>query len=112
MIAKTIKAKVAGSESKYTNAASISPEKSKYTVKAGETLTVKAETVLADPARKLMANKYTPEFRYLSTDKSVAKVSKDGTVTGVSEGTCYVWVIRKERPGRESENYSKMIRER
>ena len=46
-----------------------------------------------------MTNKYTPEFRYLSTDKSVAKVSKDGTVTGVSEGTCYVWVYARNGLG-------------
>ena len=35
----------------------------------------------------------------LSTDKSVAKVSKDGTVTGVSEGTCYVWVYARNGLG-------------
>ena len=30
---------------------------------------------------------HAAEFRYLSTNKSVATVSKDGTVTGISKGT-------------------------
>ncbi|MCR5330703.1 MAG: Ig-like domain-containing protein [Lachnospiraceae bacterium] len=97
--ANIIKGGIFPSESEYTNAASISTEKSKYTVNAGETLTVKAETVLADPARKLMTNKYTPEFRYLSDGKSVATVSEDGIVTGISEGTCYVWVYSRNGLG-------------
>ena len=100
LITKTIKAHVVGSENKKrTNATSISTEKSKYSVKVGKKFQIKAATTLADPEKKQLSNNHAAEFRYLSTDTSVAKVSKDGTVTGVSKGTCYIWVYSRNGLG-------------
>ena len=60
---------------------------------------IKATTVLADPKKKQLGSGHAAEFRYLSTDKSIAKVSKDGIVTGVSKGTCYIWVYSRNGLG-------------
>lgn len=82
-----------------TNASSIELEKSKYSVKVGNTFEIKATTILVDPKKKQLSNAHATEFRYLSTDTSIAKVSKDGTVTGVSKGTCYIWVYSRNGLG-------------
>ena len=100
LITKTIKAHVVGSENKKrTNATSISTEKSKYSVKVGKKFQIKAATTLADPEKKQLSNNHAAEFRYLSTDKSIATVSKDGIVTGISKGTCYIWVYSRNGLG-------------
>ena len=100
LIAKTIKAHVVGNENKKrTNASSIELEKSKYSVKVGNTFEIKATTILADSKKKQLSNAHAAEFRYLSTDKSIATVSKDGIVTGISKGTCYIWVYSRNGLG-------------
>ena len=83
---------VGNDNKKRTDAVSINLEKTKYSVKTGDSFTIKAETVLANPKKKQLSNAHAAEFRYLSTDKSIAKVSKYGVVTGVSKGTCFIWV--------------------
>ncbi len=100
LIAKTIKAHVVGNENKKrTNASSIELEKSKYSVKVGNTFEIKATTILVDPKKKQLSNAHAAEFRYLSTDKSIATVSKDGIVTGISKGTCYICVYSRNGLG-------------
>ena len=100
LIAKTIKAHIVGTKStKYTNAERISLAKTKYSVKTGNTFTIKAETILVDPSKKMLSDDHALEFRYLSTDKSVATVDKKGVVTGKSKGTCYIWVYSKNGLG-------------
>ena len=39
-----------------------------------------------------MSSGHARKLRYLSTDTSVAKVSKYGKIKGVSKGTCKVYV--------------------
>ena len=84
---------------KRTNAIAINLEKTKYSVKTGKSFTIMAETVLAAPKKKQLSNAHAAEFRYLSTDKTIAKVSKEGIVTGVSKGTCYIWVYSRNGLG-------------
>ena len=100
LIASTIKAHVVGDKAKkHTNAKSISVEKSKYSVKKGKTVTISATTTLVDPSKKQLSSKHAPEFRYLSTDKSVATVDNNGVVTGKKKGTCYIWIYSRNGLG-------------
>ena len=43
----------------------------------------------------MLSDRHAPKFRYASTDESIATVDKKGKVTGVSAGTCYVYVYAK-----------------
>ena len=100
LIASTIKAHVVGNKAKKrSNAASITVDNAEYSVKKGKTVTISATTTLVDPSKKQLSSKHAAEFRYLSTDKSVATVDKNGVVTGKKKGTCYIWVYSRNGLG-------------
>ncbi|WP_035796048.1 Ig-like domain-containing protein [Butyrivibrio sp. WCD3002] len=93
-IGTSLKAFVAGKDSKNTNAKKITANK-KVSLKAGKTVKVKVNVKLADSKKKALAKKYASDVRYLSTDTGVATVSKSGKIKGVAPGTCTVLAIAK-----------------
>ncbi len=95
-LAKTITGHVVGRlNSKYSNAKKITLKKAKVTVAAGKTVKVSAKTVLVDPGKKQLTNAHAKEFRYASTDESVATVDAKGTIKGVGAGSCTVYVYAR-----------------
>jgi hypothetical protein len=100
LINKTISAHIVGTKNKiFSNVAQIELKKTKYTVTEGKTFTIKAATVLVNPAKKALTDAHAPEFRYATTDKKVAKVDKTGTVTATGKGTCYIWLYARNGLG-------------
>ncbi|MBE5871486.1 MAG: hypothetical protein E7294_09540 [Lachnospiraceae bacterium] len=94
-LAKSIVGIVAGGkDAKYTNVRSITLKTKTLSVAAGASAKIKAKTVRVDKKKKL-ADKKTKEFRYASSDNSIATVDENGNVTGVKAGTCKVYVYSK-----------------
>lgn len=92
-LARSITAHIVGSKNaKYTNVKKIKLSKSKYTLKANKTATIKAKIVLVD---KQLSDSHAPEFRYASSNTKVATVDKNGKITAVKKGTCYIYVYAK-----------------
>ncbi|MBR6315461.1 MAG: Ig-like domain-containing protein, partial [Lachnospiraceae bacterium] len=95
-LANTIAGHVVGRKnSKYTNAKNIKLITKEISVEKGKTAKVQAKTVLVDKKKKQLTNAHATEFRYASSDKSIATVSKKGVVTGKSAGTCTVYVYSR-----------------
>ena len=63
--------------------------KSSVKVQSGK----KAKLKVKIKGKKL--NKAGKKIRYISADSAVAKVSKNGAVTGVKRGTCYVYCVAR-----------------
>ncbi len=95
-LAKTITGHVVGRlNSKYSNVKKIRLKKSSVTVAAGKTVKLSAKTVLVDPGKKQLTDAHAKEFRYASTDESVATVDAKGKIKGVGAGTCTVYVYAR-----------------
>ena len=95
-LARSITALIVGSKNaKYTNVKKIKLSKSKYTLKANKTATIKAKIVLVDKKKKQLSDSHAPEFRYASSNTKVATVDKKGKITAVKKGTCYIYVYAK-----------------
>ena len=80
-----------GASKKYTNAKSITVNKTKVELKKGKTFKIKAKVKKLKKNKKLMPKTHVATIRYLSTDKKVATVSKSGKITAKGKGTCYVY---------------------
>ena len=78
---------------KYTNPKSVTVKKSKVTLKAGGTYKIKASVKKLKKGKKLMPSGHAPKLRYLSSDNTVAVVSKSGKVTAKSKGSCKIYAI-------------------
>lgn len=90
-LSKTIVLHIAVDSSTYTNAKSIKTEKTRYTLEIGKSEKITAKTIKQDRSKKLV--KHASEFRYISSDESVATVAKDGTITATGAGSCSIYVI-------------------
>ena len=75
----------------YTNAKSLSVNKTSVTIKKGKTFKLKAKVKKLKKSKKLMPKKHVAKVRYLSTDTKIATVSSKGKIKGVKKGTCYVY---------------------
>ena len=96
ILANTIAGHVVGRKNaKYTNAKKITLSKSSYTIEVGKSAKIKAKTVLVDKSKKQLDNSHATEFRYASSDENIAKVDKKGKITGVSAGTCTIYVYAR-----------------
>ena len=96
VLAKSLTAHIVGRKSKkYTNVKSITVKKTKETIKVGKTKTIKAKVNLQEKGKKQLSKAHAAEFRYVSTDKKVATVSKKGKIKAVGKGKCYVYVYAK-----------------
>ncbi|MBO6016376.1 MAG: Ig-like domain-containing protein [Lachnospiraceae bacterium] len=80
---------------KYTNAKSISLTTNTIHVAVGKTAKIKAKTVLVNKKKKQLSDEHAKEFRYASSDESIATVDKSGNVKGVSAGTTKVYVYAR-----------------
>ncbi len=90
-LAKSIFAHAPGSKnSKRTNVTAVKVKKSSYTLTKGQTAKIKAKLVFEKKNRKPL--KHCAKFRYASSNKKVAKVSKKGKITAVGKGKCTVYV--------------------
>ena len=56
---------------------------------------IKAKTNRVAKKKKLLTDSHAKEFRYASTDKKVATVSKTGIIKAVGSGTCTVYVYSR-----------------
>lgn len=64
-------------------------------LKEKETAWITAETVLVQKGKKQLSDAHAKQFRYASTDKKVAKVSKDGRIKATGAGECTVYVYAR-----------------
>ena len=95
-IAKTIAGHVVGKKNtKYSNAKKIKLSKTSYTLKKGKKVKIKAKTVLQYPKRKQLGDAHAKEFRYATSDKSIATVSKSGKITAKKKGSCVIYVYAR-----------------
>jgi len=76
---------------KYTNAARLRVNTTVVNLTVKDTQKITATVIGKDTSKKLEPK--SAALRYLSTDKTVATVSKTGTITGVKAGTCDIYVL-------------------
>ncbi|MBR2707388.1 MAG: Ig-like domain-containing protein [Mogibacterium sp.] len=88
----TVHAFASGSSKKYTNPKSVRVKKASAAIKAGKTYKIKASVVKLKKNKTLINTGHAPKLRYLSTDTSVATVSKSGKVKGKAAGSCKIYV--------------------
>ena len=96
-ITSSITAHIVGSGSKkYSNVKGIKVESTKIALSlddnttAPSSYTLNPTAVLKDSSKKMLL--HTAEFRYDTSNSSVATVGKDGTITAKGKGTCYIYV--------------------
>jgi uncharacterized protein YjdB len=77
---------------KFTNVKTLKLKKKTYTVEVGKTANVKAKVTIVDKSKKHIASKHIAKFRYRTSDKSIATVSKKGKIKGISKGKCKIYV--------------------
>ena len=96
-LGKTITAHVVGRKNvKYTNAKSIKiTSKTALTLKKGKKSQIKAKTILVDSKKKQLTDAHAKEFRYASSNKKVATVSKTGKITAKGKGTATIYVYSR-----------------
>ena len=88
----TVHAYTGGYSSKYTNPKSVKVKKTKVSVKKGKTYKIRASVRKLKKGRRLINSAHAPKLRYLSSNTSVATVTKYGKIKGKSAGTCKVYV--------------------
>ena len=102
-LGKTITGHVVGRKNKkYTNAKNIKLAKSNVSLKPGGKYKIKAKTILVDKKKKQLTNAHANEFRYSTSDSTVATVDNKGKIYAVNAGQCYVYVYSRN-------GYSKKI---
>ena len=96
-ITSSITAHIVGSGSKkHSNVKGIKIESTKIILSlddntaAPSSYTLNPVAVLKDSSKKMLL--HTAEFRYATSNSSVATVGKDGTITAKGKGTCYIYV--------------------
>ena len=95
-LGKSIVAHIVGRKnSAYTNAKSITLKTKKLSLTVGKTAKVKAKTVLVHKKRKQLTDAHAKEFRYASSNRHIATVTKNGKVKGVMAGTCKIYVYSR-----------------
>ena len=96
-LGKTITAHVVGRKNvKYTNAKSIKiTSKTALTLKKGKKSQIKAKTILVNSKKKQLTDAHAKEFRYASSNKKVATVSKTGKITAKGKGMATIYVYSR-----------------
>ena len=94
-LASSIKAFVAGAKNKkFTNTKSVKVASS-VTIAKGKSSTLKPKTTLANKKKKKLSTSLAKEFRYASSNTSVASVSAKGKISGKAVGTARVYVYSR-----------------
>ncbi len=102
VLGKSIIAHNAGIKNKkYTNAKNIEVKKASYSLKKGKTAKINASTILVDKNKKLLSDNHAKEFRYTTSDKSIATVSLSGKIRAVRKGSCIIYVYAKNGNAKE-----------
>ncbi len=83
----------AGGNKDYSSPKKLVLNKTKISIKAKKSFQLKVKITLIDAKKKLMTDTHAPAVRYISSDTSIAKVSKKGKIVGVAKGSCTVYAI-------------------
>ena len=95
-LAKTMNIHVVGKDSrKYTNVKNIKLKKTSYTMKKGNSVTLRPKAVLYNKRKKQLSLKHTKEFRYMSSNKKIATVTAGGKIKAKGIGSCTIYVFAK-----------------
>lgn len=76
-----------------TNPKKVTLNKKSLSLNKGKTATLSAKVVKKNAKKALLDSTHEPKVRYVSSDKSVAKVNSKGKVTAVDAGSCTVYAI-------------------
>ena len=76
----------------YTNAKSVSVNKTKVTLKKEKTFKIKAKVKKVNKNKKLMPKSHAPTLRYMTSNSKIASVNSGGKITAKGKGTCYIYV--------------------
>jgi uncharacterized protein YjdB len=94
VLAKSMGTHVVGRKNKkLTNVKSVKLNKNAFTIKKGKTAQIKGTVTLANKKLSRMPDKHVAKFRFLSYDKSVATVDKNGKITAKGTGECVIHVF-------------------
>lgn len=74
--------------SRYGNAASVKVSKKKKTLSAGKTWRPKVTVKMKGKAKQM---KHVQLVRYLSSDETIASVTRTGKITARTKGTCFIY---------------------
>lgn len=74
--------------SRYANAASVKVSKKKKTLSAGKTWRPKVTVKMKGKAKQM---KHVQPVRYLSSDETIATVTRTGKITARTKGTCFIY---------------------
>lgn len=95
-LAKSIAAHIVGRKNtKETNVKAIRLNKSKFTLKTGRTAVIKGKTILVNAKKKPLSDEHAKTFRYASSNKKIATVSKNGKIKAVAKGKCTIYVYAR-----------------
>ena len=72
-----------------SDAKKLTVESTDISLEKGDTYKINAKITKRDKKKKLFG--HVDKFRYKSTNKGIASVSKDGNIKGEKAGTCYVY---------------------
>lgn len=76
----------------YTNAKKVQVSKKKYSIKVGKTAKIQASVIKQDRNKRLLPAGHGPQLSYISNDKIIATVSKNGKITAKNKGKCTIYV--------------------
>ncbi len=92
-LGKSMTAHMVGAKNKkYSNVKKLTIKKKKYTVKVGKTKKIKAKVTLVKKNRKHIPEGHGTKFRYKSSNKKIATVTKKGKIKGKKKGKCTIYV--------------------
>ena len=95
-LGKSIVAHIVGKKNtKYTNVKKVKVKKSKFTLKVNKTATIKASTILVEKGKRQLTDAHAKEFRYATSNKAVATISKSGKIKAVGKGKCTIYVYAR-----------------
>ena len=86
----SVHAYTSGYTKRYTNAKTVAVNKNAVSLGVNKTFQIKGSVTKLKKSKKLM--NHTANLRYMSTDTSVATVTKNGVIKGVGKGTCRIYV--------------------
>ena len=88
-----VHAYTSGGTKNYTNARSVTAEKTAVSIKKNKTCKIEAVVNKLQEGKKLMPTLHAPRLRYISSNTNIATVSKSGNITAKSKGECKVYAI-------------------
>ena len=77
----------------YTNARSVTVNKTTVTLKKGKTFKIKAAVNKVSKNKKLMPKGHAPAVRYMTSNSKIAAVSSGGKITAKGKGTCCIYAF-------------------